>query len=114
MKEYEVVRHALFFSDKDAKQLYKQFAKTIIQRRNIINGRIYRDDPTIMAWSLINEPRCETWKVKPLVTVHLTNVTAVFYCYMVNAIRLLTDDQMERFAVRPFRAVFVGYADSPG
>lgn len=64
MKEYEVARHALFFSDRDSKQLYKRFVKTIIQRRNVINGRIYRDDPTIMAWSLINEPRCETWKVR--------------------------------------------------
>lgn len=24
-------------------------------------SRVYRDDPTIIAWNLINEPRCETW-----------------------------------------------------
>jgi len=23
--------------------------------------RVYRDDPTIIAWNLINEPRCESW-----------------------------------------------------
>lgn len=24
-------------------------------------GQKYKDDPTILAWNLINEPRCETW-----------------------------------------------------
>ena len=27
--------------------------------QNTINGRVYRADPTILSWSLINEPRCE-------------------------------------------------------
>ena len=28
------------------------------RRVNTINGRTYSEDPTIMAWNLINEPRC--------------------------------------------------------
>ena len=36
----------------------------ILTRRNTRNGLAYREDPTILAWDLINEPRCETWKVK--------------------------------------------------
>jgi hypothetical protein len=24
-------------------------------------GKKYKNDPTILAWNLINEPRCETW-----------------------------------------------------
>lgn len=27
----------------------------------LICRRVYRDDPTIIAWNLINEPRCENW-----------------------------------------------------
>ena len=27
--------------------------------RNTINGRVYKDDPTIFAWDLMNEPRCD-------------------------------------------------------
>jgi hypothetical protein len=30
-------------------------------RKNSINGLLYKNDPTILAWNLINEPRCETW-----------------------------------------------------
>lgn len=43
--------------------MYKTHVKTILERRNAVNGRLYLEDPTILGWSLINEPRCETWKV---------------------------------------------------
>jgi hypothetical protein len=32
----------------------------ILNRKNSINGRVYKNDPTILAWNLVNEPRCET------------------------------------------------------
>jgi len=64
IRKYEVERHALFFSDADAKAMYKNNAKYILNRVNTVNGRAYKDDPTIIAWNLINEPRCETW-LKP-------------------------------------------------
>ena len=35
----------------------------MMNRTNQFTGRVYRDDPTIMAVDLINEPRCETWAV---------------------------------------------------
>ena len=62
-KEYEVERHALFFTDKDARRIYKENVKYTLTRRSTLTGRAYKDDPTIMAWGLLNEPRCETWKV---------------------------------------------------
>lgn len=34
-----------------------------MERTNSISGRKYRDDATIFAWDLVNEPRCETWRV---------------------------------------------------
>ena len=62
IKEYEVQRHALFFTDPDAKRIYKENVKYTLLRRNSVNGRTYKDDPTIFSWGLLNEPRCETWK----------------------------------------------------
>ena len=35
---------------------YKDYATAIILRKNSITGRLYRDDPTILAWDLMNEP----------------------------------------------------------
>lgn len=60
-KKYEVVRHRLFFTDPGTKQLYKDHVKFILNRKNSVNGRIYKEDPTVLSWNLINEPRCETW-----------------------------------------------------
>ena len=40
-----------------ANELYLAYVSQLIQRRNSINGRFYRDDPTIMTWELANEPR---------------------------------------------------------
>ena len=39
-------------------------ARTLVERMNSISGRLYRDDATIFAWDLVNEPRCETWRVR--------------------------------------------------
>lgn len=62
-QKYEANRHALFYTDPFAKDTYKNHIRTILMRNNTISGRLYKDDPTILSWSLINEPRCETWAV---------------------------------------------------
>ena len=48
---------AKFYQTPAAVELYRDFVSLLIQRRNTVNGRIYRDDPAIMTWELANEPR---------------------------------------------------------
>ena len=48
---------ARFYQTPAAVELYREFAARLIHRRNTVNGRLYRDDPTIMTWELANEPR---------------------------------------------------------
>ena len=52
-------KHQDFFSNTKVKELYKQHISFIANRVNSINGRKYADDPTIMAWNLANEARCQ-------------------------------------------------------
>lgn len=52
------VSHNDFFTSDAAKSLYKKYVKAIIQRKNSITGFTYSEDPTIMAWNLLNEPVC--------------------------------------------------------
>ncbi|MCL7046801.1 hypothetical protein MKW94_001507 [Papaver nudicaule] len=49
-----------FFSDPHIRNYFKTYAKTILKRKNSFTGIEYRNDPTIFAWELINEPRCKS------------------------------------------------------
>lgn len=48
---------ATFYKNERAVSMYHSYIKTILARKNKYNGRMYRDDPTIMSWQLANEPR---------------------------------------------------------
>ncbi|KAL5557332.1 hypothetical protein UlMin_039568 [Ulmus minor] len=47
-----------FFRNPVVKGYYKNHVYTVLNRYNTFTGIHYKDDPTIMAWELINEPRC--------------------------------------------------------
>jgi len=48
---------ATFYANTKANLLFRNFLRSIITRRNTVNGRRYDEDPTIMSWQLANEPR---------------------------------------------------------
>ncbi|ARU28676.1 cellulase family glycosylhydrolase [Cellvibrio sp. PSBB006] len=48
---------ASFYRIEEAQKLYRDVIKSIITRKNTINGKLYSEDPTIMSWQLANEPR---------------------------------------------------------
>ncbi|KAK9723746.1 hypothetical protein RND81_05G022600 [Saponaria officinalis] len=47
-----------FFSDSTLKTYYRNHVKTVLNRVNTYTNVTYKDDPTIFAWELMNEPRC--------------------------------------------------------
>ncbi|KAK6939480.1 Glycoside hydrolase, family 5 [Dillenia turbinata] len=49
-----------FYTNPVVKGYYKNHVKTVLTRQNTITGVSYKDDPTIMAWELMNEPRCNS------------------------------------------------------
>lgn len=48
-----------FYTNQVVKGYYMNHVKRVLTRINTINGVAYKDDPTIMAWELMNEPRCQ-------------------------------------------------------
>jgi mannan endo-1,4-beta-mannosidase len=45
-----------FYRDSYIQDLFKQYLGILVNRVNAKNGRLYRTDPTIMAWDTMNEP----------------------------------------------------------
>jgi mannan endo-1,4-beta-mannosidase len=46
-----------FYGDATANALFRHYVKALVSRVNTVTGKPYRDDPTLMAWQLANEPR---------------------------------------------------------
>ncbi|GFP98404.1 mannan endo-1 4-beta-mannosidase 7 [Phtheirospermum japonicum] len=49
-----------FYTNSVVKGYYKNHIKAVLTRQNIMTRIAYKDDPTIMAWELMNEPKCPT------------------------------------------------------
>ncbi|XP_051131047.1 mannan endo-1,4-beta-mannosidase 6 isoform X2 [Andrographis paniculata] len=49
-----------FFSHPNIKIYYKAHLNKVLNRVNTVTNITYKDDPTIFAWELMNEPRCES------------------------------------------------------
>lgn len=49
-----------FFFDPAIRDYFKVYLKALLTRTNHLTGVQYKDDPTILAWELMNEPRCIT------------------------------------------------------
>jgi mannan endo-1,4-beta-mannosidase len=45
-----------FFTDPRTKQDYKDWIRHVLERVNPLTGVAYKDDPTVFAWELMNEP----------------------------------------------------------
>jgi mannan endo-1,4-beta-mannosidase len=47
-----------FFRNAELKQTYQAYLQGVLSRVNSVTGRRYADEPAILAWELMNEPRC--------------------------------------------------------
>lgn len=52
-------KNTFFFQDERTKADFKALVRSILMRKNSFNDITYKDDPTIFAWELMNEPNIE-------------------------------------------------------
>jgi mannan endo-1,4-beta-mannosidase len=53
-------RAMLFYSNDETRRLYREHIEKVVTRRNTVTGILYRDDPNIFGWELINEGQAMT------------------------------------------------------
>ncbi|HEX5890942.1 MAG TPA: cellulase family glycosylhydrolase [Pyrinomonadaceae bacterium] len=50
----------LFYTNPETRRLYREHIEKLVTRRNTVTGVLYRDDPTIFGWELMNEAQVIT------------------------------------------------------
>ncbi|CAF2037811.1 BnaA09g07890D [Brassica napus] len=65
-----------FFTDSLVKDFYKNHIKAVLNRFNTFTKVQYKDDPTIMAWELMNEPRCPSDPTGRTIQAWITEMAA--------------------------------------
>ena len=50
----------LFYTNPETRRLYREHLEKLATRRNTVTGVLYRDDPTIFGWELMNEAQVIT------------------------------------------------------
>ncbi|HDK41822.1 MAG TPA: hypothetical protein ENG87_00470, partial [Candidatus Pacearchaeota archaeon] len=70
--------HDQFYNDTNTMTYYKNYVNMLLNRNNTVTGRLYKDDPTIFAWLLANEPRAKSDGdgSQELIKTWTTNMTA--------------------------------------
>ena len=53
----QVTEHEDFYADGTTRQFYRNYVAHMLNRSNSLTGATYKDDPTILMWELVNEPR---------------------------------------------------------
>jgi mannan endo-1,4-beta-mannosidase len=53
-------RAMLFYTNEQTRRWYRQHIEKLLTRRNTVTGILYRDDPNIFGWELINEGQAVT------------------------------------------------------
>jgi mannan endo-1,4-beta-mannosidase len=76
------------------KNAYKTWLLTILTRRNTITGRLYADEPAIMAWELTNEARCRTKGGRELLLSWIEEMAAFVKQHDSNHLLALGDEGM--------------------
>jgi mannan endo-1,4-beta-mannosidase len=51
--------HDDFYRDERVRSLFRNYIRQVLTRVNTLTGIAYKDDPTIMIWELMNEPRAD-------------------------------------------------------
>ena len=77
LKWFDLKYHHEFYTDERARSAYKSYAQHLIERTNSVTKLLYKDDPTIFAWELANEPRCRnSGKFDRLQDCHAETITS--------------------------------------
>lgn len=75
-KWFDLKKSTDFYTSDPAKAAYRSYVKYLLTRVNTYTGIAYNEDPTIMAWELMNEPRNPDDKTGKVLTAWADEMSA--------------------------------------
>ncbi len=76
LRWFGLKEHRRFFSDPRVRRAYREYVEHILTRVNTRTGRRYADEPAILAWELMNEPRCPGARGNEILTAWIEEMSA--------------------------------------
>ncbi len=73
---YGLASHRAFYGDEAVKGAFRDWTAHLVQHENSVNHRLYRDDPAIFGWELMNEPRVEAGAPSSVLTAWAGEMSA--------------------------------------
>jgi len=55
------ISRGLFWSCEECHEIYRDWVEMLLNRVNTYTGVVYKDDPAVMIWEVMNEPRFGPW-----------------------------------------------------
>jgi mannan endo-1,4-beta-mannosidase len=49
-----------FYTNERARAMFREHVRRVVLRKNTVTGRVYKDDPTVFGWELMNEAQATT------------------------------------------------------
>ncbi|HEX4809943.1 MAG TPA: cellulase family glycosylhydrolase [Bryobacteraceae bacterium] len=87
VKQFGLRKTAEFYRDLGCRAAYREWVEQVITRKNVFTGRQYSNEPAILAWELMNEPRCAH-------VVRRQEILLEWISEMTQAVRLMAPKQL--------------------
>lgn len=99
-----------FYTDTNARKIYKSHLDQVLNRKNTITGRIYKKDATIMTWEPINEPTSVTQQKRDRDALNSWHNETAHYIKSLTPHQLVTTGYESKQSEEAFREIHTSSA----
>jgi mannan endo-1,4-beta-mannosidase len=94
-----------FYQDDAPRAMYRNWVQHVLTRTNSITGRLYREEPAILAWELANEPRCDAAGGQPALLAWVREMSSWVKQHDPNHLLAVGDEGFDSYGAGAFLSI---------